>query len=118
MSADPITIKLTTPLKSIDRDLTEVTLREPTGKDMVRSGYPLRITDDGVDVNAAPMHKLIGVCAGITPDAVDTMAIPDWNACCMAVMGFFSRAATPPASASSTSSAPGGGETLSNSSSA
>jgi hypothetical protein len=57
--------KLSKPIRSVDRELTEVTLREPTGLD-------LRSCGDQAD--SGYTHRLIARLANITPKAVDDMA--------------------------------------------
>jgi hypothetical protein len=57
--------KLSKPVTSVDREFTELTLREPTGLDLRSCGD-----------QASPgyTHNLIARLAGITPAAVDAMA--------------------------------------------
>jgi hypothetical protein len=65
MITGPIQYKLSRPVKSVDRDVAELSLREPTGLDMRSCG-------DQSD--AGFTHRLIARLAGITPAAVDAMA--------------------------------------------
>ena len=103
------TIPLSRPIRVIDRDVAALTLREPTGKDLVRAGYPVRIHGGGaVEVDAGAMTKMIARLADVPADSIERLAAPDWNACMAVVMGFFG-ASTAPTSSTDTSSAPGSG---------
>ena len=61
----PIKHTLSKPVMSVDREITELTLREPTGLDMRSCGDQ---SDPGFT------HRLIARIASITPAAVDAMA--------------------------------------------
>ena len=65
MITGPITYRLSRPVTSVDREVAELTLREPTGLDMRSCG-------DQAD--AGFTHRLIARLASITPAAVDAMA--------------------------------------------
>ena len=65
MITGPITYRLSRPVTSIDHEVAELTLREPTGLDMRSCG-------DQQD--AGFTHRLIARLASITPAAVDAMA--------------------------------------------
>ena len=65
MSIGPIVYRLSRPVQSVDREVEEVSLREPNGLDMRSCG-------DQAD--PAFTHRLIARLASITPAAVDAMA--------------------------------------------
>ena len=41
------TITLSRPVMSVDRELTTLDMREPTGRDLVAAGYPTRVGANG-----------------------------------------------------------------------
>ncbi|MDT7953918.1 MAG: phage tail assembly protein [Acetobacteraceae bacterium] len=105
-----VIVKLARPVRSIDRDLTSLTFREPTGRDIIAAGTLFSVGEDGRKIiEAAAVGRMIGRLAGITPDAVDALALSDFNACMGAVMGFLVE--TPARSSTDTSRRPAGGET-------
>lgn len=90
------TITLSRPITSIDREMTELTLREPNGHDLVKSGYPIRFgASEATEVDAGAMTILIGRLAGVPYDVVAKLPVGDWNACMGAVMGFFGASPAP-----------------------
>ncbi len=109
---DTVTVKLTRPVVNIDQTITSVTLRQPTGRDLVACGYPLKFTaEGGTEVDAASMHKLIGRIGNISNLAMDNLPAADWQACCLECMGFFAIPASQEASSGDTFSSPAGGAT-------
>jgi hypothetical protein len=60
-----ITVPLSRKVTSVDQELAEVVMREPTGLDLRSAGDP---AGDGYT------HRLIARCCNITPSAVDQMA--------------------------------------------
>jgi hypothetical protein len=109
---DPVAVRLSRPLTAIDQTFVELKVREPTGDDLIRAGYPLRFADNGTtEVDAAAMSRLIGVCAGIPSTSVASMPARDWQQICLVLMSFFAPPAIPPASSEDTSSSRAGGAT-------
>jgi hypothetical protein len=109
---DPVTIKLSRPLVIIDQPVTSLTLREPTGRDIVASGYPLKFSGEGgTEVHADAMSKLIARIGNVPVRAMEAMPATDWQACCLEVMGFFALPASLETSSDDTSSSPAGGAT-------
>lgn len=97
----PQAYQLTKAVTSVDREISSVTLREPTGKD-IRSADP-----DAPDYT----HRLIARLANITPEALDDMAARDVMALGRIVAAFLAEI-RPRRSSIATSSADAGGETL------
>ena len=64
----PIKYTLSRPVMSVDLEITEITLREPTGRDMRSCG-------DQADPGFT--HRLIARTGNITPDSVDAMPARD-----------------------------------------
>lgn len=93
-------IVLSKPISAHAEEVTTLTLRAPTGKDLRSCGVPYKLTSDAeMTIEAAGMHRMISALAGIPPSAVDQLAAGDWNACAMAVLDFIT-----PAQATTTSS--------------
>lgn len=97
-------IQLSRPLLYGNDTLTEVTLREPTGKDLVDCGYPLKLGEHATEVDAANMSRLIGVCGKLGAVHMQTLPACDWQALCLAMMGFFAPRASQAESSGGTSS--------------
>jgi tail assembly chaperone E/41/14-like protein len=100
MITGPITYRLSRPVTSVDREVMELTLREPTGLDMRSCG-------DQSD--AGYTHRLIARLASITPAAVDAMAGRDVIALGRIINRDFLEASDQETLSIDTSSAPGGG---------
>lgn len=110
--ADPVVVKLTRPLMIIDQSVTSLTLREPTGKDMVECGYPLKFNaEGGTEVDAKSMSKLIAKIGNLTLLAMDALPAADWQACCLVTMGFFALPESQETFSGDTSNLPAGGAT-------
>ena len=86
-----VTVNLAAPVEAHGETLTELTLREPTGKDIRSFGMPFRIgaEDGSIVIDSAAMHRYIAGLAGLPPSAVDRMTPTDWQAAMAAVLGFF-----------------------------
>ncbi|MBW6399982.1 phage tail assembly protein [Roseomonas sp. HJA6] len=88
------TVPLTKPIEAHGETLSELTLREPTGKDIRLCGMPFRIgaEDGSIIIDTSAMAKMIGGLAGLPPSAIDKMPPSDWSAAMAAVLGFFGMA--------------------------
>jgi len=84
-------VTLSKPIQAHDEDISEVTFREPTGKDTARCGVVFNVTTDGdqLVIAAGPMHKMIAALAGIPISSVDQMSGKDWNTCAMVILPLF-----------------------------
>lgn len=97
--SEPTTVKLSTPIEPIvGTTFTELTIREPTGADLIQAGHPLIIRDGGVQIDSVAMNRLIWLCSGpkgpgLPADAVAALPAADWQACAAAVTGFLLRPA-------------------------
>ena len=96
---EPVTLTLKEPITVRGAQLTELTIRPPTGKDLRQCGYPFIIGNEGVQIiDAAAVSKLLVNCAQIPSSSVDQMGPGDWTAGMTAIMGFFTPPdSTPPA---------------------
>lgn len=91
------TLTLTKPIKAHGEDVSVLTFREPTGKDIRECGVPYSIGQRGDEVVTYPdarnTAKLIVALAGIPTSSVDQLSMADFNAAMMVVIGFFGAAA-------------------------
>lgn len=95
------TITLSSPIQAHGAELTELSLRRPTGKDVRELGFPYRMSSDGdtVLLSADVVAKYVARLAAIPPSAVDQLDPSDLNGLGWQVAGFFlSAAQTPTAS--------------------
>ena len=90
--------------------VSELTVREPTGKDIRQCGYPLNVMDGSGSFIEAKMSAMIGQLAGIFPPMVDELPFADWTALAVAVASFLEPMAR--ASSTATSNAPGSGAAI------
>ncbi|MBR0677948.1 phage tail assembly protein [Roseomonas alkaliterrae] len=89
-----VRIPLSTPIEAHGETLSEITLREPTGRDLRLCGLPYRIAMETGEatIDAPAMAKMIAALAAIPPSAVDRLSAEDWQAAMGAVLGFFGKA--------------------------
>lgn len=92
---NPVTIPLQTPVKTPRGMEAALTLRPMTAKDLRQGGYPFVIRPDGgTEIQAAAVANLIAALASVPQAVVDGLTPADFNACAMAIMGFFTPAAS------------------------
>lgn len=86
-------ITLSKPITAHGEELTKLTLRAPTGKDLRACGVPYKLTAEGeMTIEAAGMHRMISALAGVPPSAIDQLAAGDWSGAAMAVLDFITPA--------------------------
>jgi hypothetical protein len=96
--ADPITVKLTTPVQHPEGHmLTELTFREPKGKDIISAGYPFSVSGT-VSIDIAATAKLMGITANAFSYVIENLSAQDFQTCMGAVLTFFTAPATMAAS--------------------
>lgn len=105
---ESVTIKLRRPITAYKETLTELTLREPTGKDIRTCGLPYGGKSRAVEFNAEAVAQLIAVCAGIPTSSVDKLCAADFNDAMMAIVSFFGDAAEEISSRDTSTSAASG----------
>lgn len=83
--------KLTKPIKAHGQEVSEVTLRRPTSKEIKQIGRMPYLLDDGgkPTPNMAVMSDYLVVCLGIPESSLDQMELLDLNQLTWAVIGFF-----------------------------
>jgi hypothetical protein len=96
LTMDAVTLTLSAPVQGPEGEIRELTLRPPTGKDLRECGAPYRV-GESVDFNTDSCAKLLARLAGVLPVVVDRLAGADFNAGCLAILGFMT-APTPSAS--------------------
>lgn len=95
-------IKLSKPLLVGEEIIDEITLRQPTVKEVAEIGYPFIVvsTDNGSGVDLRPkvVLRYVSKLAAIPPSSLDELSLGDLSALQAEVMGFFGQeAATPTA---------------------
>lgn len=108
------TLKLSAPLRAIDREFAELSFRPPTGADLVKSGMPFRYVGESIVVEPKPMSILIGQLAGVPLSSVEAMPALDFLGGCAVIMDFLSPSA--PTSSTDTLRSDAGGAAPSTSS--
>ncbi|MGX9966067.1 phage tail assembly protein [Roseomonas sp. F4] len=96
------TIPLSKPIQDQGEQVTALTLRLPTGKDLRTCGVPYKLTQDSeIIIEAAAMHRMIGKLSGLLSSSIDQLTAGDWNAAAQEVLGFITaeEATTTPAAA-------------------
>ena len=89
MSAEKTTVPLSKPIQHGDDEITEIALREMTGADITKCGYPVQILDNGSSKpDGASISALIARLGGLPPSVVGKLCARDYNACMGVVMGF------------------------------
>lgn len=89
------TVALSKPIPAHGEEVTELTFREPTVKDVRQIGLPQRLWPSGdgdsvsVEVRADVVGQYIARLAAVPLSSVDKLSIADFNACMGVVMGFF-----------------------------
>lgn len=82
-------IRLPVPLMAIDREVSELAMRAPTGEDFGEAGYPVRFLPSGAtEFDARAMTRMIGRLAGIPLATANKLPAPQWNEAAMAILGF------------------------------
>lgn len=89
-----IEVKLTTPVQHGDETLFALELREMTGADMAKCGYPMQISDEGETFtpNAAVCAKLISRLGRVPPHVVDKLSAADFQSAMMEIIAFLGKA--------------------------
>lgn len=88
-------IPLSKPVKAHGDEVSELTLREPTTKDIIELGLPTLIIpgadgqSTGVEIRQPVVARYISRLAAIPMGSVEALAVKDFSLCTAAVMGFF-----------------------------
>lgn len=89
-------IKLASPIKAHDEELTELTLRRPTVQEVrAIKSLPYKIDqNDEISLDMETASRYIAVCAGIPPTSVNQLDLSDLHTLAWAVARFFMSAAS------------------------
>lgn len=86
-------IKLNKSIKAHGEEVTELDLKEPTGRDVQDIGFPYLIMMNGDDqalqIQVKTVGKYVSKLAGIPPSSVDQLSAGDLSTLTGAVMSFF-----------------------------
>jgi hypothetical protein len=83
-------VRLSKPIEAHGNTLSELKLREPTGRDLRTCGVPYRLgADESMQIEASVMHRMIAQLAQVPPSAVDQLSASDWQEAATVVLGFF-----------------------------
>lgn len=88
-------ITLSKPIKAHGDEVSEISLREPTTKDIIELGLPTLIIpgadgqSTGVEIRQPVVARYISRLAAIPMGSVEALAVKDFSLCTAAVMGFF-----------------------------
>lgn len=80
------TIKLKKPIEALGETFTELTFREPVGKDITACGIPMSGDNQ---INTAAVAALISRLGNIPPKAVDELSASDYLKAMTAIVDFF-----------------------------
>jgi hypothetical protein len=88
----PVTVKLLRkPVRNAKNELvSELTFREPTGRDITRYGNPVHIDQTGeAKIDEQKMTLIISGLSGTLLPFIEAMDPRDWNSCAYRLRGFF-----------------------------
>ncbi|MGQ3663186.1 phage tail assembly protein [Citrobacter braakii] len=84
------TVILKKPVMAHGEEVTEITLREPNGKDVRKNGYPYNMGGEGnIIMSGSAIAAYIQDLGGVNPRAVDDLHPSDMNKLGVMVIGFF-----------------------------
>ncbi|MCW8918908.1 MAG: phage tail assembly protein [Gammaproteobacteria bacterium] len=85
-----ITVKLSRPIQAHNEELSQLTLREPTGEDVERLGIPATMgADESLSMNGKVICAYIVRLGKIPRTSVQQMAPADITACWTELLPFF-----------------------------
>ncbi|TWA69735.1 tail assembly chaperone E/41/14-like protein [Azospirillum baldaniorum] len=88
MSDNTVTLKK--PIKAHGEEVSALTFREPNGDDIMTCGYPLQMSGDGSFTPLANVcGKYISRLGNIPASSVKALTAPDFQACMMTIIPFF-----------------------------
>lgn len=97
MRSEPTKVPLRKPIQAHGEELTSLTLRRPTGRELRIVGVPLLfLAGGGVLMEPAAMAGMIGELASVPPSSLDQLVGSDYSALAIAVMKAISAAPTGP----------------------
>lgn len=99
-------IKLSKPISAHDEQINELTLREPTGDDVIEVGYPYLILmkdgeSTGIEIRPKAIYSYISKLGGIPLSSAKLISLADVATLQGVIMGFFGASGTGTESSSS-----------------
>ena len=87
----PVTVRLRRPIiGNKNEQITHLTFREPTGRDINNCGNPVRIDSAGeIQVDEKKMTAMIGQLSGVLAPLLNSLHPVDWNSCSYRLRPFF-----------------------------
>ena len=83
-------VTLSAPIKAHDQEISQLTLRRPTGKDVREMGYPYKLdASQAVILQSGVIAAYVARLADIPPSSVDLLDPVDLNALGLEIVGFF-----------------------------
>lgn len=99
MSGETITLKLTKPITAHGEEVSELTLRQPTTKEVIEIGLPTLLIPSvdgesvGIELRQKVVARYISRLASIPMGAVESLSLGDHSAASAVVMSFFGQGA-------------------------
>jgi hypothetical protein len=88
-------MKLSKVVKNGEEEITEITLREPTGDEVIEFGLPFLIIpsddDSAIDIRMKVVKKYIVTLGGFPPSVVGKLSPKDLTDLMGEVLGFFGK---------------------------
>lgn len=90
-----VTVPLSKPIKAHGDEVSELTLREPTTKDVIELGMPTLIIpgadgqSTGIEIRQPVVARYVMRLAAIPMGSVEALSLSDFSLCTAAVMSFF-----------------------------
>lgn len=86
-------VKLTKAITAHGEEISELDLREPTGKDVQELGFPYIVLmtgdDQALQIQAKTVGKYVSRLAAVPPSTIDQLSASDLSALSGVVLGFF-----------------------------
>lgn len=86
-------MKLTKSIKAHGEELTEITMRKPTGEEIMELGFPFSVADGDVTPKAKVVGRYIVKLAAIPLSSVGQISPEDFMSATAEVIGFFGASA-------------------------
>jgi hypothetical protein len=81
---DRVKLALSAPITAHGNQVSELSFRPMTGKDLRICGFPVK----GDSIDAAVVHRLIATLAEVPPSSIDELSAADWTAAFNVVQDF------------------------------
>lgn len=89
MNSPDVKVALSRPIQAHGEELRELTMREPTGKDLRIVGLPYTMKGEDISIDADRIARMAVQLCAIPLSSVDQLSAVDFQAVVTAIMGFF-----------------------------